>query len=104
MKAIVLLENLGCLIQGIICDGASTNRKMWAEFGISGHIDNVKNYFIHPMDDNRKVYTFSDVPHLFKNIRNRLHDKKVLRVTIKMKYYVKYYNIICISLIYTITR
>ncbi|KAF0739137.1 THAP-type domain-containing protein [Aphis craccivora] len=39
-KAIVLLENSGCLIHGIICDGCINESKMWAKFGISGHIEN----------------------------------------------------------------
>ncbi|KAL4154025.1 hypothetical protein QTP88_001858 [Uroleucon formosanum] len=55
LKVIELLESSGCFIDGIICDGAAINRKI-------------------------KVYVFSDAPHLFKNIRNRLHDKKYLKV------------------------
>lgn len=82
MKAITLLESSGCLIDGIVCDGATTNRKMWTELGISGKLGAVKNYFTHPTIESRKVYVFSDVPHLFKNIRNRLHDKKYLKVLI----------------------
>lgn len=76
------LENSNCIIDGIICDGASTNRKMWKEFGISGAMESMKNYFTHPLDESRKVFAFSDIPHIFKNIRNRLHDKKILRVNI----------------------
>jgi len=75
-----MLESSGCLIDGIICDGAATNRKMWTQFGISGKLGAVQNYFIHPTRENRKVFVLSDVPHLFKNIKNRLHDKKYLKV------------------------
>ncbi|KAL4091679.1 hypothetical protein QTP88_026332 [Uroleucon formosanum] len=86
VKAIALLESSGCFIDGIICDGAATNRKMWTELGISGgKVDEVQNYFIHPTQENRKVYVFSDAPHLFKNIRNRLHDKKYFKVNPEVK-------------------
>lgn len=82
MKAIVLLEKSNCIVDGIVCDCASTNRKLWTEFGVSGIKGNVKNYFTHPLIENRKVYAFSDGSHLFKNIRNQLHDKKILQVII----------------------
>lgn len=35
LKTIVCLEKSNCMIDGIIWDRASTNRKMWIEFGIS---------------------------------------------------------------------
>jgi len=34
LKAIMMLEGSGCFIDGIICDGAATNRKVWTQFGI----------------------------------------------------------------------
>jgi len=33
------------------------------------------HYFKNPVNDNRKIYLFSDVPHLIKCIRNRLLDQ-----------------------------
>lgn len=39
---------------------------------------------MHPLNDKRKVYVFSDAPHLLKTVRNRLHDKKYLKVRLKM--------------------
>jgi len=80
IKAISLLEAIGAKVDGIVCDGAQTNRRMWTEFGISGIINNVQSYIIHPMDSKRKIFFFSDAPHLLKNVRNKLHDKKFLRV------------------------
>lgn len=76
----MLLENVGAKVEGMVCDGAATNRKIWSEFGVSGQINNVKNYFIHPSDNKRKMYVLSDTPHLIKCVRNRLHDKKILKV------------------------
>lgn len=93
LRAIILLESSGCLIDGTVSDGATTNRKMWTELGISGELGAVKNYFTHPSQENRKIYVFSDVRYLFKNIRNRLHDKKYLKVVIGN--FVLFYLIIC---------
>uniref|UniRef100_A0A2S2NYW9 Transposable element P transposase n=1 Tax=Schizaphis graminum TaxID=13262 RepID=A0A2S2NYW9_SCHGA len=81
IKAISILENSGAKIDGIVSDGASTNRKLWIELGISGSMDCVKNSIIHPLDDFRKIFMFSDAPHLIKNVRNRLLNKKSLRIS-----------------------
>ncbi|KAF0704247.1 Uncharacterized protein FWK35_00030831, partial [Aphis craccivora] len=81
IKAICLLEGIGAIINGVVSDGASTNRKLWAKLGVSGQKGQVKKYFEHPLKNNRKVYMFSDAPHLIKNVRNKLYNKKSLRVT-----------------------
>eukprot|EP00102_Acyrthosiphon_pisum_P010158 XP_008178350.1 PREDICTED: uncharacterized protein LOC103307808 [Acyrthosiphon pisum] len=63
LKAISLIKNIGLYVDGIICDGATTNRRMWTEFGVDGTKDNLKNYFKHPIDPSRKVYVLSDFLH-----------------------------------------
>lgn len=80
MKAIVLMEGVGAKIHGVVTDGARTNRKFWSNVGVSGSADDPKSYFQHPMDVKRRVYVFSDTPHLIKCIRNRLESKGVLKV------------------------
>lgn len=45
LKAITLLEKNSILIDGIICDGATTNKKMWKELGVDGTQDKLKHYF-----------------------------------------------------------
>lgn len=80
LQAIIQLENAGAFVDGIICDGATTNRKMWEEFGITGNRHNVRYSFENPADENRKIYAFSDTPHLIKCVRNRLLNKKMLKV------------------------
>lgn len=80
IKAISLLENTGVKIDGVVSDGASTNRKLWSELGISGNKNELTNSFEHPLDPKRKVFMFSDAPHLIKNVRNRLLNKKSLKV------------------------
>lgn len=80
LKGISYLEGSGAKIHGVIADGAATNGKMWSLLGISGSTKNTKTWFTHPLDDERKVFVFSDSPHAFKNIRNRLYNKRKLRV------------------------
>jgi len=80
VKAIALLENAGAKIDGVVSDASSTNRRLWNEFGICGKLGSLNNYIIHPMDKNRKIYFFSDAPHLIKTVRNRLYNSKTLRV------------------------
>lgn len=80
IKAITVLEKAGAFIQGIICDGAVPNRKFWSEMGICGKINKVKNWFEHPTDEKRKIYVFSNTPHLSKNIRNRLYNNKEFKI------------------------
>ena len=80
VKAICLLENAGAFVHGIIGDGASTNRKMWSVLGICTDMNNLKNWLSHPLDQERKIFMFSDSPHLIKCIRNRLYDKGWFKV------------------------
>jgi len=77
LKAISLLEVAGTQIDGVVSDGAKTNRRMWSEFGVSEDLNNLQNYTIHPVSPTRKFF-FSDAPHLIKNVRNRFHDKELL--------------------------
>lgn len=80
VKAICLLENIGAKVVGVVSDGATSNRKLWSELSIRGQRGNIKNKFDHPLDNKRKIYFFSDAPHLIKNVRNRLFNKMSLRV------------------------
>lgn len=94
LKAIILLEEATAVVVGVLSDGASTNRCMWRELGVSGRLGLLENSFIHPLDDDRRVYMFSDAPHLIKCIRNRLKNQKCLQVKgewIKWCYYDQLY-------------
>ena len=75
-----LLEKFGALKHGLIGDGASTNRKMQTTFGITSQINSTKSWFTHPLDNGREIFAFFNTPHLFKNVRNRLYNKRRLRV------------------------
>lgn len=87
IKAICLLEKCGVIVNGVVSDGATTNRKLWSELGVTGEKGKVTNSFEHPLNNERKIFMISDAPYLIKNIRNRLFNKKGLRVNMKMFFY-----------------
>lgn len=89
VKAICMLENAGAKIHGVIADGAKTNRRMWTCLGINSSRDNLRTSFSHPLDEDRQVFIFSDMPHLIKCIRNRLYTKRRLKVL--KRYIIKYF-------------
>ena len=81
LKAIIYAETCGAKIHGIICNGAKMNKRMATLLDIRGTINDTKNWFIHPVDDNRRVFIFSNIPHVIKSIRNRLFNNKRLKVS-----------------------
>ena len=81
IEAIMLLANVGAMVHGIISDGATTNRTMWSDLGISGVKDKCQPFFTHPCEESRKIFVLSDTSHLIKTIRNRLEGKKQLMVS-----------------------
>jgi len=81
-KCTILLEQAGALIHGIVSDGSQTNRKMWTELGVNGHINSFQNWFHHPLHNDRKIYAFSDESHLIKNVRNKLCNNKTLKASL----------------------
>ncbi|CAL1672426.1 unnamed protein product [Lasius platythorax] len=59
---------------------------MLSLLGVTSSFLNTKTWFTHPLDNERKVFAFSDVPHVIKNIRNRLYNKKYLRINSEKNY------------------
>jgi len=75
------LEKAGAIIDGVVSDGATTNRKLWLRLGINGEKGKyITNAFQHPLESKSRIYMLSDPPHLIKNVRNRFYNKKALRV------------------------
>lgn len=68
MEAIILAENAGLAVDAVTTDGASWNRAMWKRFGISEKIVSSP----HICNPKRRLWFFSDFPHLIKCIRNFL--------------------------------
>lgn len=81
VKAICYLEQCGTIIHGVIADGAATNAKMWSLLDVTGTIENTKRGLLTPWTNKRKIFVFSDICHLIKNVRNRLYNKRKLRVS-----------------------
>ncbi|CAL1680927.1 unnamed protein product [Lasius platythorax] len=95
VKAIAYVENIGAKIYGVIVDGAKTNTAMWSLLNIKICNHDMKTWFTHPLDNERKVFMFSDTPHLIKNVRNRLYNKRRLRINSKANYIEwKYFEIL----------
>jgi len=90
LRAIILLENSGAEVDGLVCDGASTNRAALRSFGFCGEINKICNSMTNPCDDKRSIFFFCDTPHLLKTVRNNLLKAKEFLVpsgTVKMSDY-----------------
>ncbi len=64
-------------IAGIVFDGAATNIAMSNKMGANLCIQNMKNWFHHPVT-HAKVYIFPDACHMLKLVRNLLGEKEEL--------------------------
>lgn len=80
LQAVFAVEVAGGKVMGFVSDGASPNKRLWTESGISGKIDELNFRLENPVDESRFIYAVSDAPHLLKCIRNRLLEKKFLKV------------------------
>lgn len=80
LQAIIKVEMAGGKVHAFVADGASTNRSMWTEFGISGKIESTRWCFENPCDPNRSIYALSNAPHSVKCVRNRLQEQRQLKV------------------------
>lgn len=56
LEATLLAENAGLRVDYVTCDGASWNRAMWRQFGISGSATAIKPSAAHPVGDNRRLF------------------------------------------------
>lgn len=78
LEAIILVESSGFLVDGVVTDGATWNRSMWTKFGMTEESPCAE----HPCDSERRLWFFSDYPHLLKCMRNCFVDKKEIQVSI----------------------
>ena len=76
-EAISRLERQGIRVMALVCDGASTNRKLWKLHSTEkGLVYKVPNIFA--PDKPRSLYFIADPPHLLKTIRNAWWSPKRL--------------------------
>lgn len=66
MECIILIEKSGFKVDAVASDGASWNRSMWDKFGVTEEEVSVP----HIIDSERRLWFFSDFPHLVKCLRN----------------------------------
>ncbi|KAF4524585.1 hypothetical protein B566_EDAN008540 [Ephemera danica] len=91
-ECIQLLENAGYKVDGVVTDGASWNHNMWKRFGVCvGKGRDMKSWSEHPADPTRKLFFFSDFPHLLKCLRNNLLDRDFFK-TASGEVHLKHWN------------
>lgn len=74
LEIIKKLSNIGFNVVAITNDLGGANRGLWKSLGITEEAP----FFFHPINMNEKIYTFADVPHLVKLIRNHFLDSEFL--------------------------
>nr|XP_054764639.1 uncharacterized protein LOC129271286 [Lytechinus pictus] len=83
MRTVVKVETAGLKVRAIVSDGASCNRKFYK---ICSSEDNVGHYTFNPVDPQRRIYFFCDVPHLLKTARNNLENSGFNRQSRNLQY------------------
>jgi hypothetical protein len=82
IEAVVLIENHSFFVDAITTDGAQWNRGMWSEFKVSP----TTPYCSHFVDEARKLFFFSDFPHLVKCMWTWIVNKKEVEVNTLMHF------------------
>jgi len=77
-QSVRVLESIGFRVSAMVSDGASPNRRFFRlhEFvdGSNKSLDGVVYWWWNRFDTTRKIYFFSDVPHLMKTLRNNFEN------------------------------
>lgn len=73
LEATRILERIGFKVRAWICDGASPNRKLF-KLCESFEDGDTTYWTTNPFDHSRKIFFFSDFPHLLKTTRNNLEN------------------------------
>jgi hypothetical protein len=75
------VEPLGLNVLSVTSDMGASNQALWKVWGITaGRHSDIKSKTSHPTVENKSVYVFADVPHLFKNIKAMLITNKIIRI------------------------
>ena len=67
------VEACGLHICACVSDMGGTNRKLWKDLGVTEE----KVFINHPVDSNRKLHFFADMPHILKLYRNHVLDRGI---------------------------
>ena len=72
------LHSIGVKVISVTCDGPKCHFTMNDELGANMQPDNLKPYFSHPCEKERKVFIFLDICHMLKCVRGTLGDGMAL--------------------------
>ena len=64
------LTDIGVNVLALICDGPPSHFKMMTELGACLDANNMKTFFSNPDIENQSIFTFLDVCHMIKLVRN----------------------------------
>ena len=73
VELITLSEKSYARVRAMVCDMG--NQKLLSKLGV---YKDKQFHFSNPVDSQRKVYIFCDIPHCFKNLRNNMLDYKMV--------------------------
>ncbi|KAF0301708.1 Transposable element P transposase [Amphibalanus amphitrite] len=91
LSIIARLESIGLKVIAAVSDMAQPNQRVWADLGVTSAFSPAPHQtcFANPADPNRRVWVFSDTPHLMKLLRHhvlesgmRLEDGTVLNAAV----------------------
>lgn len=72
------LHDAGVSVISLTCDGPSCHFTMMKELGARLEPNNLKTYFPHPLEPNKKIHVLLDVCHMLKLVRNTLGQGGIL--------------------------
>ena len=72
------LHDVGVSVVSLTCDGPSCHFTMMNELGACLEPNNLKAYFPHPLEPNKKIHVLLDVCHMLKLVRNTLGQGGIL--------------------------
>lgn len=71
-------EKSGLRVCNIVCDMGPNNQALWSLFGLQASEQNVKNFVVHPIHSDRKLYFTTDVPHLMRDLKSIFRNNKCI--------------------------
>ena len=91
LEATKVLSSLGFCVRAYVCDGASPNRKFFKLMAAGAEDDFYWTW--NPVEKRKKIYFFSDTPHLLKTTRNCLENSFWNKNTRNMHVSISYFFI-----------
>lgn len=88
ISAIIRLEVKGARVLCVVSDGATTNKKVWSLAGVCITEEGIiKNKICNPLRTNDQIFFLSDVPLVFKCMRNQMFNQDTVQVLIQKTFF-----------------